>query len=77
MKFRVALLACASLVAGAASAAMGKVFGRTPGLTPYAVKSLKPLWPCDCTAAHTQLGWKPRYTAPEGLSITFPAAKRA
>jgi hypothetical protein len=31
------------------------------------------LWPCDCTAAHTQLRWLPRFTIQEGMGLTFPA----
>ena len=31
-----------------------------PCRTPYRVRSIAPLWPCDCTAAHTRLGWEPR-----------------
>jgi predicted dehydrogenase/nucleoside-diphosphate-sugar epimerase len=61
------LLKCAGLWSMAAA----RLFRRPPALSPYAVKSMKPLWPCDCTAAHTQLGWKPRYTAPEGLALTL------
>ena len=51
---------------------LGKILKRPVPLTPYRVKSITPVWPCDCTAAHTQLGWKPRYSLEEGLAITFP-----
>jgi len=65
------LLQCA----GAGAVALGKVLRRPAPLSPYRVKSIAPLWPCDCTAAHTQLGWKPRYSVQEGMGITFPAGK--
>ena len=55
--------------------ALAKVLRQTPPLTPYRVKSITPLWPCDCTAAHTQLGWVPRYSVQEGMAMTFPARK--
>jgi len=57
---------------GAAAVVVGKVLRRPPPLSPYRVESITPLWPCDCTAAHTKLGWKPRYSLQEGLRITFP-----
>ncbi len=53
---------------------LGKMFQRTAPLTPYRIRSITPLWPCDCTAAHTQLGWNPRYSIEEGMSSTFPLA---
>jgi nucleoside-diphosphate-sugar epimerase len=58
--------------------ALSKVLRRPPPLSPYRVSSITPLWPCDCTAAHTQLGWVPRVSIQEGLAITFPpeAGKR-
>ena len=58
--------------AGAGAVLLGKVFGRHVPLNPYRVNSIKPLWPCDCTAAYTKLGWKPKYSLQEGLRITFP-----
>ena len=61
--------------AGAGAVVLGKMFGRPAPLSPYRVKSITPLWPCDSTAAHTRLGWKPRYSLQEGLAITFPAKK--
>ena len=51
---------------------LGKVLKRAVPLTPYRVRSITPLWPCDCTAAHTVLGWQPRVTIPEGMTRTFP-----
>jgi nucleoside-diphosphate-sugar epimerase len=52
---------------------LGKVMKRSVPLTPYRVRSITPLWPCDCTAAHTVLGWRPRVTIQEGMAQTFPA----
>jgi nucleoside-diphosphate-sugar epimerase/predicted dehydrogenase len=60
--------------AGWGAELLGKILKRPVPLTPYRVLSITPLWPCDCTAAHTQLGWNPRYSIEEGMSITFPPA---
>ena len=54
---------------------LGKMLKRPVPLTPYRVRSITPLWPCDCTAAHRQLGWQARYTFEEGLARTFPPAR--
>lgn len=62
------LLKCAA----AGALAWSKLRRRPPSFTPYRVSSIPPLWPCDCTAAHTQLGWTPRVSIQEGLAITFP-----
>ena len=51
---------------------LGKLLKRAVPLTPYRVRSITPLWPCDCTAAHTVLGWRPRVSVQEGMSRTFP-----
>ena len=51
---------------------LGKVLKRSVPLTPYRVRSITPLWPCDCTAAHTVLGWRPRVSIEEGMERTFP-----
>jgi nucleoside-diphosphate-sugar epimerase len=51
---------------------LGRLLHRPVPLNPYRVRSLTPLWPCDCTAAHTQLGWKPHYRMAEGMARTFP-----
>ena len=51
---------------------LGKLLKRSVPLTPYRVKSITPLWPCDCTAAHAVLGWKPRYSIEQGMGQTFP-----
>jgi predicted dehydrogenase/nucleoside-diphosphate-sugar epimerase len=51
---------------------LGKVLRRQVPLTPYRVRSITPLWPCDCRAAHTRLGWEPRVSIQEGMALTFP-----
>jgi nucleoside-diphosphate-sugar epimerase len=51
---------------------LGKILKRPVPLTPYRVRSITPLWPCDCTAAHTILGWRPQISIPEGMARTFP-----
>jgi nucleoside-diphosphate-sugar epimerase len=56
---------------------LGKVLKRPVPLTPYRVRSITPLWPCDCTAAHTVLGWRPRVGIQEGMAETFPEKDRS
>ena len=56
---------------------LGKVLKRSMPLTPYRVQSITPLWPCDCAAARTRLGWEPRYTVREGMGKTYPAVSKA
>jgi predicted dehydrogenase/nucleoside-diphosphate-sugar epimerase len=51
---------------------LGKILKRPVPLTPYRVRSITPLWPCDCTAAHTILGWRPQISIQEGMARTFP-----
>ncbi len=58
--------------AGFGVAILGKIVKRPVPLTPYRVSSITPLWPCDCTAAHTQLGWMPKISIQQGMAITFP-----
>jgi predicted dehydrogenase/nucleoside-diphosphate-sugar epimerase len=53
---------------------LGKALKRPVPLTPYRVQSITPLWPCDCTAAHTVLGWSPRVTIGEGMAATFQSS---
>jgi len=60
------------MLAGFGVELLGKMLRRPVPLTPYRVKSITPLWPCDCTAAHTILGWRPRVTIQEGMAQTFP-----
>lgn len=59
-------------LAGFGVEVLGKVLKRPVPLTPYRIRSITPLWPCDCTAAHTKLGWAPRVTIEEGMARTFP-----
>ena len=52
-----------------------KILKRSMPLTPYRVRSIRPLWPCDCSAAQKKLGWKPRVSIEQGMAATFPEAK--
>ena len=52
---------------------LGKLLKRPVPLTPYRVRSLTPVGPCDCSAARTQLGWSSRVSIQEGMARTFPA----
>jgi predicted dehydrogenase/nucleoside-diphosphate-sugar epimerase len=47
---------------------LGKALKRGVPLSRYRIRSIKPLWPCDCSAAARDLGWTPRITIEEGLS---------
>jgi 2-alkyl-3-oxoalkanoate reductase len=51
---------------------LGKILKRSVPLTPYRVRSLTPVGPCDCTAAQEQLGWIPEVSIEEGMARTFP-----
>jgi nucleoside-diphosphate-sugar epimerase/predicted dehydrogenase len=53
---------------------LGKLLKRAVPLTPYRIRSIRPLWPCDCSAAYTMLGWRPRIGLHEGLERTFGRA---
>src|ERR1035438_1696941 len=55
-------------VAGFGAELLGKALKRPVPITPYRVRSITPLWPCDCTAAHTILGWQPRIGIREGMA---------
>lgn len=59
-------------LAGLGVLILGKLLKRSVPLTPYRVRSITPVWPCDCTAAHTILGWTPRVTIQDGIAETFP-----
>ena len=50
---------------------LGKLLKRSVPLNRYRISSITPVWPCDCSAAETQLGWKPRVLIPEGMKRTF------
>jgi nucleoside-diphosphate-sugar epimerase len=61
--------------AGFGAELLGNLLKRPVPLTPYRVRSITPLWPCDCSRAHRQLGWYPRYTLQEALAATFPEGR--
>jgi predicted dehydrogenase/nucleoside-diphosphate-sugar epimerase len=50
---------------------LGKALKREVPLTPYRIKSTRPLWPCDISAAKQKLGWKPRVGIIEGMVRTY------
>lgn len=54
---------------------LGAILKRVVPLTRYRVRSLRPLFPCDCSRATRILGWTPRIGVRRGLEITYPAAK--
>lgn len=51
-----------------------KLLKRPLPLSRYRVRSLRPLWPCDCSAAEIRLGWQPRVGVREGLRRTYGAS---
>jgi nucleoside-diphosphate-sugar epimerase len=50
---------------------LGKILKRNVPLTRYRIRSLKPLYPFDVSAAGKVLGWKPTVGTKEGLRLTF------
>jgi nucleoside-diphosphate-sugar epimerase len=50
---------------------LGAVLKRGVPLSRYKIRSLKPLYPFDVSAAARRLGWKPRVGTYEGLNRTF------
>jgi 2-alkyl-3-oxoalkanoate reductase len=50
---------------------LGKILKRSVPLSRYRVESIRPLWPCDVTAAQNKLGWTPRVGTREGLRRTY------
>lgn len=53
---------------------LGRLAGRNVPLTPYRVRSLRPLGNFDLRAAREQLGWRPSVGARAGLQRTFGKA---
>ena len=73
-RLRVQYMASALLFAMATGVEfLEKALHRPLPLSRYRVRSLRPLWPCDCAAAESQLGWQPRVGVKEGLRRTFYA----
>jgi 2-alkyl-3-oxoalkanoate reductase len=64
------------IAAGAGFELLGKALKRSPPLSRYKIRSLKPLSPFDVTAAETLLGWKPAVGVNEGLRRTFGDSRR-
>ncbi len=64
-------------IAGFGVELLGKLLKRPVPLTRYRIRSIRPLWPCDCTAAYNELNWKPRVSLREGLERTFPPRGQA
>lgn len=56
---------------------LGKLLKRSVPLTPYRVRSLRPLANFDLTAARTLLDWRPRVGLRRGLETTFGPAPAA
>ncbi len=52
---------------------LGAISKRNVPLSRYRIRSLKPLWPFDTSAAASLLGWKPEVGTEEGLRRTFQA----
>jgi nucleoside-diphosphate-sugar epimerase len=59
------------IAAGVGFELLGRALKRSPPLSRYKIRSLKPLSPFDVTAAETLLGWKPSVGVAEGLRRTF------
>ncbi len=59
------------MMAGAGIEMLGRALKRGVPLSRYKIRSLKPLYPFDVTAAEKLLGWKPRVGLGEGLRRTF------
>jgi nucleoside-diphosphate-sugar epimerase len=62
-------------MAATAAEGVAGVLGRTPTLSRYRVRSLRPLSPIDGSAAREVLGWAPRVGARRGLALTFGSAE--
>jgi predicted dehydrogenase/nucleoside-diphosphate-sugar epimerase len=59
------------MAAGVGFELLGKAIKRSPPLSRYKIRSLKPLYPFDVSRAEELLGWKPRVGVEEGLRRTF------
>jgi len=57
-------------------ACLSRLLGRDLPLSPYRVRSLRPLSELDCSAAHNVLGWRPRIGVRRGLELTFAAPEQ-
>jgi predicted dehydrogenase/nucleoside-diphosphate-sugar epimerase len=50
---------------------LGKILRRSVPLNPYRVRSIRPLWPCDTSAAKKQIGWTAKVSVAEGMEKTY------
>jgi 2-alkyl-3-oxoalkanoate reductase len=54
---------------------LGRILKRSVPLSRYRISSIRPLWPCDCSEAVRQLGWKPAVTVAQGFATTYRPPK--
>jgi nucleoside-diphosphate-sugar epimerase len=59
------------MAAGVGFELLGKAIKRSPPLSRYKIRSLKPLYPFDVSTAEELLGWRPRVGVEDGLRRTF------
>jgi nucleoside-diphosphate-sugar epimerase len=59
------------MAAAAGIELLGAILKRSVPLSRYRIRSLKPLYPLDISAAERWLGWRPRVGTREGLQRTF------
>jgi len=55
---------------------LGKVLKKDLPLSRYRIRSLRPPYPFDITAARTRLGWEPRVGTREGLDRTYGKSRQ-
>ena len=55
---------------------LGRILRRNVPLSRYRVSSIRPLWPCDCSAAILQLGWEPGVAVADGFARTYRKATK-